>query len=78
MHDPPKRITEVDVLTRLILHIKPPNNVPAVTDSASFQRFYTPPLTEKSVEENKRRPLSAFRLSRAARTHGLLNLKDKE
>jgi hypothetical protein len=35
-------------------------------------------ITEKSVEENKRRPLSAFRLSRAARTHGLLNLKDKE
>ena len=34
--------------------------------------------TEKSVEENKRRPLSAFRLSRAARTHGLLNLEDKE
>lgn len=34
--------------------------------------------TEKSVEENKRRPLSAFRLSRAARTHGLLNLKAKE
>ena len=34
--------------------------------------------TEKSAEENKRRPLSAFRLSRAARTHGLLNLKDKE
>lgn len=31
--------------------------------------------TEKSTEENKRRPLSAFRLSRAARTHGLLNLK---
>ena len=34
--------------------------------------------TEKSAEENKRHPLSAFRLSRAARTHGLLNLKDKE
>ena len=34
--------------------------------------------TEKSAEENKRSPLSAFRLSRAARTHGLLNLKDKE
>ena len=50
MHDPPQRITEVDVLTRLILHIKPPNNVPAVTDSASFQRFYTPPLTEKIQE----------------------------
>ena len=49
MHDPPKRITEVDVLTRLTLHIKPPNNVPAVTDSASFQRFYTPPLTEKNT-----------------------------
>lgn len=44
---PPKRITEVDVLTRLILHIKPPNNIPAVTDSASFQRFYTPPFLKK-------------------------------
>lgn len=53
---PPKRITEVDVLTRLILHIKPPNNIPAVTDSASFQRFCTPPFIKKIQEIKQTQP----------------------
>lgn len=56
---PPQRITEVDVLTRLILHIKPPNNIPAVTDSASFQRFYTPPFIEKIQEIKQTQPIGA-------------------
>lgn len=37
MHDPPqKRITEVDVLTRLILHIKPPNKYPGGDGQCQF------------------------------------------
>ena len=33
---PPKRITEVDVLTRLILHIKPPNKYPGGDGQCQF------------------------------------------
>ena len=56
MHDPPKRITEVDVLTRLILHIKPPNKYPGGDGQCQFPTLLHSSFPEKIQEIKQTQP----------------------